>query len=228
VATKQAKSFPHADDSMAIWCRTSETHPIVLNADQNLLRPPVDRHPDNGGPGVTAHVGEALLDHPVDREPNIGRNGFRISDPLEVDGESCFFDSSNQLIDVPDSRRGFSGRLTVSIRVTKHSQRGAKLSQCILSGIAHCVQGCARLVRIGFEVVSRHSSLDIDYRDRVGQNVVHLARYPHTFFAGAAQGLFSSMPFCISGTLLVGGGAGDSIPAHFPHQKPGGEPATEP
>jgi hypothetical protein len=115
VPTEQAKSLPHPDDSMAIWCRSIEAHPIVLNTDQNLLRPAVDRHPDHRSPGMTAHVGKALLDHPVNREANIGRDGFRISDPLEMDSESRFFDSRDQLVDVPDSRRRFSGRFAVGI-----------------------------------------------------------------------------------------------------------------
>jgi hypothetical protein len=115
VPTKQTKSLPHPDDPMPIWCRSTETHPIVLNADQDLPRSAVDRHPDTGGPGVTAHVGEALLDHAVDREANIGWNGFRISDPLEVDSESRLFDSGNQIIDVPDPGRRFSGRFAVGI-----------------------------------------------------------------------------------------------------------------
>lgn len=173
------------------------TGTVIADAGDEFATVDLQRHMcPNTAAGVFEHIRQGLLDDAIDRERGtIGQQLLvEAVDTRDRDRQSGRSHIGDERPDVRNSRQRCR-RAGVVIVGAEEAEERAGLCESIAPGVGDRLEDLDGRVRVGLRRVASAVGLGDDDRERMGDDVVHLAGDPHPLGIGGEPGLGFAFPF---------------------------------
>src|SRR5436190_19995338 len=163
----------HADEPVAVT-RLRSAGARDDHLELELVRPIPDDDPRSGVTGVLPRVRQRLLHDAIGREVDPGRETHRLALDVQVDRKTRLRYLSYEGLELAEPRLRSEDRLVIVD--AQHSHEPAHLGQGLAAGSLDGVEGLTGVAGLAALGASPGSSLNDDQADRVGDDLVQVAR----------------------------------------------------